>query len=113
MNKALATATLVLVAFLSAGCATRASLAAAFRSDRDECVGKIFMDRTTWWCRWSDAIARRQVDAGTDEYEIAMEDIGKCRWIYVVDRESQRVTGWRYAGGQEDCYNRIDYLGVW
>lgn len=71
------------------------------------------MDPETWWCDWSDAIARRPLDAATEEYEMARDDMGKCRWIYAVDRGSRRVIGWRYASGNEDCYDRIDYLGPW
>lgn len=100
-------------AVLTAGCVTEARLAQDFRDERDDCVGRVFMDRSSWWCGWSDAIARRRTGPNTDEYEIARADMGRCRWIYVVERDTRRVTGWRYAGGEQDCYNRIDWLGPW
>jgi len=102
-----------LIAVAAAGCASTEDLAKGFREDRDRCVGRLFMDPDSWWCGWSDAIQKTTVGDSTDEYLIAREDMGRCRWVYVVDRESRRVTDWRFAGGEEDCYNRIDWLGPW
>lgn len=113
MNRLAHGAVAVTVLLLATGCVTRERLTQSFREERDRCVGEIFMDRATWWCDWSHAISRRQVSATTEEYEIARDDMGKCRWIYTVDRESGRVTGWRYRKGSEDCYDRINYLGPW
>jgi hypothetical protein len=99
--------------FSVSSCATRSSLAEDFRSDRDECVGQRFMDAASWWCQWSDAIERRVVGEEMEEYLIAPDFMGRCRWIYVVDRRSRVVTGWRYDSGKGDCYSRIDWLGPW
>ncbi len=106
-------AALCLLAGATSGCVSEARLAQNFRDDRDECVGNVFMDPDSWWCGWSDAIDKVSMSDEVDEYLIAREDMGKCRWIYVVDRHTRRVTGWRYAGGEKDCYNRIDWLGPW
>lgn len=98
---------------LTSGCVTRASLARDFEKERNDCVGRTFMDPASWWCGWSQAIAESEVDANTVEYEIARDDMGRCRWIYSVDRASRQVTAWRYASGQEDCFNRVNWLGPW
>jgi hypothetical protein len=113
MNRPASGIVAVLCAAIITGCATREGLRESFREERERCVGETFMDDATWWCGWSDAIARKQIDEAREEYVIGRADMGKCRWIYTVERLTRRVTNWRYAGGEEDCYNRIDYLGPW
>lgn len=106
-------ATLAITMILTSACVSRESLSTTFRGDLDACVGKTFMDPTSWVCNWSDAIGKREVNRTEDEYVIAPEYMGKCRWVYVVDRNSRRVTSWHYVSGKEDCYLRIDWLGAW
>lgn len=112
MTKAML-AGVTLGALLGAGCVSRDTLRETFREEHDRCVGQVFMDPATAWCGWSDAIVSRQTSATTDEYEIAPDYMGRCRWIYVVDRGSGRVVSWRYGSGARDCYDRIDWLGPW
>jgi hypothetical protein len=100
-------------ALLAAGCTSHDTLRETFREERDRCVGQVFMDPATAWCGWSDAIVMRETNATTLEYEIAPDYMGRCRWIYVVDRSSARVLSWRYGSGTKDCYDRIDWLGAW
>lgn len=102
-----------LAALAIAGCASRDYRRKDFVEERSRCVGTIFDDAGTWWCRWQDAVARRSLDEVTDEYEIAPARMGKCRWIYSVDRASRRVMSWRFASGEKDCYTPIDWLGAW
>jgi hypothetical protein len=106
-------AAVALGALLVAGCTSRDTLRETFREERDRCVGQVFMDPGAAWCGWSDAIVSRQTSATTIEYEIAPDYMGRCRWVYVVERGSARVLSWRYGGGTKDCYDRIDWLGAW
>ncbi|MCK6371226.1 MAG: hypothetical protein L6Q83_07855 [Gammaproteobacteria bacterium] len=55
----------------------------------------------------------RTLDERNDEYLIASDHMGRCRWSYIVDRATRRVIGWRYVSGEDNCYNRIDWLGPW
>jgi hypothetical protein len=100
-------------AILASACTGNEQLRRNFRYEIDQCVGAMFMDSGRWGCRWGDAIEKREVGATADEYLIAPDFMGKCRWTYVVDRDTRRVTAWRYASGQGDCYIRFDWLGPW
>lgn len=105
--------TVISVVTLVTGCTTRARLAQDFRNDRDRCVGELFMDRSSSNCGWLDVIEMRTLDERNDEYLIASDHMGRCRWSYIVDRATRRVIGWRYVSGEDNCYNRIDWLGPW
>jgi uncharacterized protein CbrC (UPF0167 family) len=107
----LAVAVATAVAF--PGCASVETRRGYFRDDRERCVGEVIGDPATWWCGWDDVAAVRATADSTDEYEIVPAGMGECRWIYVVDRDTGRVSGWRYAGDPADCYIRIDWLGAW
>lgn len=79
-----------------------------FREDRDAEIGtsitRIPMQlHTETWVLSED----------TEGYLFTYKDKPDCRWILEVDRQTNVVIAWRYAGPPDNCYTRFSWLGAW
>ena len=86
-----------LVLFVNNGCSTRAAKDAVERAASHE-IGKLAKD----------ALGNRGIAVEcaerNGEYGCLEVDLRDCRIWYSVDRESGRITAWRYAGPPEKCW---------